>query len=171
MADDDIDALLAEAHRLENLTKSQHFAAPGSIGPPAHGGPSSAQNRFDRDSPGLADSDSTDTGMEESTELALEAVRIRLERHKLKQLRQDRMLRKMIAAWAIGFVAFQLLFANLSFGFFLWHNQAEPDASIMIAWLSSTVVEVVGILWVIARSLFPFNDRHRDREAEKVSVT
>lgn len=166
MSDDEINALLAEAQRLEDLTKSRYSADPGSVGPPIDVGSSSAQNRFDGDDPDLADPDSADTGMEESTELALEAVRIRLERHKLKQLRQDRMLRKSIAAWAIGFVAFQLLFANLSFGFFLWHNRAEPDASIMIAWLSSTVVEVVGILWVIARSLFPFNDRHRDREAE-----
>lgn len=33
--------------------------------------------------------------------------------------------------------------------------------------LAVTAIVVVGILWVIARNLFPFHDKHRDREAEK----
>lgn len=38
---------------------------------------------------------------------------------------------------------------------------------VLITWLSSTIVEIIGILWVIARSLFPFHDRHRDAKGEK----
>lgn len=38
---------------------------------------------------------------------------------------------------------------------------------VLITWLSSTIVEIIGILWVIARSLFPFHDRHRDTKGEK----
>ena len=33
--------------------------------------------------------------------------------------------------------------------------------------LAVTAIVFVGILWVIARNLFPFHDKHRDREAEK----
>lgn len=30
-----------------------------------------------------------------------------------------------------------------------------PDSAVLITWLSSTVVEVIGIMYVIARYLFP----------------
>lgn len=33
--------------------------------------------------------------------------------------------------------------------------------------LAVTAIVFVGILWVIARNLFPFHGKHRDREAEK----
>ena len=37
--------------------------------------------------------------------------------------------------------------------------------------LAVTAIVFVGILWVIARNLFPFHDKHRDREAEKQNPT
>ena len=43
----------------------------------------------------------------------------------------------------------------------------DVPTQVLITWLSSTIVEIIGILWVIARSLFPFRDRHRDTEGEK----
>lgn len=61
--------------------------------------------------------------------------------------------------WALIFVGVQLAVANLFFGWYLWFNRADPDRAIMAAWLTSTVVEVIGILWVIARNLFPYRDR------------
>lgn len=49
--------------------------------------------------------------------------------------------------------------ANIFFGFYLWQIRAHMDSAVMIAWLSASVVEVVGILWVIARNLFPYRDK------------
>ena len=40
-------------------------------------------------------------------------------------------------------------------------------SSILRGILAVTAIVFVGILWVIARNLFPFHDKHRDREAEK----
>lgn len=106
---------------------------------------------------------------EESTSEALEAVKLRTQNLKLDQRQQDMGLRKALAYWAVFFVCVQLLAANVFFGIYLGHNAVKPDTAVMIAWLTSTVVEVIGILWVIARSLFPFKDKLRNKEAEKAS--
>lgn len=50
--------------------------------------------------------------------------------------------------------------------FSFWFDHAVPS-NVMVAWMASTFVEVIGILWVITRSLFPFNDAYRDRDGEK----
>lgn len=57
--------------------------------------------------------------------------------------------------WSIGFVCAQLLAANLFFGWYLWFNRVNPDGKIMIVWLTSSVIEVIGIVVIIATSLFP----------------
>lgn len=50
--------------------------------------------------------------------------------------------------------------------FSFWFDHSVPS-NVMVAWMASTFVEVIGILWVITRSLFPFNDAYRDRDGEK----
>lgn len=80
---------------------------------------------------------------------------------KLKHQKQLLKLRKMVARWALWIVVVQLFLANLFFGFYLGFNLREPNQAIMVAWLTSTVVEVIGILWVIARNLFPYRDKQK----------
>ncbi|WP_151199574.1 hypothetical protein [Cryobacterium sp. LW097] len=68
---------------------------------------------------------------------------------------QDIFLKRVLAYFAIGAVAVQLAVAN----FFFWHylqrlNFAASDP-VMVAWLSATVIEVIGIVAIIARNLFP----------------
>jgi hypothetical protein len=75
---------------------------------------------------------------------------------KLRDMTQTSKLRKQLARFAIMAVSAQLLVANVFFGFYLWETRDlgfEP--SVMIAWLSATVVEVVGIVVIVARNLFP----------------
>ena len=103
---------------------------------------------------------------EESTDAALEATGLRLQTLKLAQREQDMRLRRKLSDYAIWIVIVQLAVANLFFGFYLWHNPIDPQPPIMIAWLSSTVVEVVGILWVIARNLFPYRDKSYPKSAK-----
>lgn len=102
---------------------------------------------------GKADGAVADT--EQDTESALAAVKIRNQTLKTKNREQDIKLRKRLASWAIFFVGLQLIASNLFFGFYLWHNKSDPSQQVMTAWLAASVVEVIGILLVIARSLFP----------------
>jgi low temperature requirement protein LtrA len=74
---------------------------------------------------------------------------------KMRDKEQDIALKKILAWASVAFVAFQLIIANLFFGFYLWHARETTPNSIMMAWLSATVIEVIAILGIIARSLFP----------------
>lgn len=106
----------------------------------------------DADPPEAADAR---TEKDEDSESALLAVKLRLRNAQVDNEEQDLNLRRMVAKWSIGFVCAQLIAANLFFGWYLWFNRVDPDAKIMTVWLASTVIEVIGIVAVIARSLFP----------------
>jgi hypothetical protein len=72
-------------------------------------------------------------------------------------------LRHRIAWFAIWAVTAQLVLADVIFGWYLWVNGGhgiEPE--VMIAWLSATVVEVIGIIVIVARNLFPSPSTRRD---------
>lgn len=97
----------------------------------------------------------TTTEKDEDSESALLAVKLRLRNAQVANEEQDLNLRRMVAKWSIGFVCAQLIAANVFFGWYLWYNRVDPDAKIMTVWLASTVIEVIGIVAVIARSLFP----------------
>lgn len=90
--------------------------------------------------------------------------------YKIAKHNQDNGLRKTLGCAAMVFVAVQLVVSDslvyLYVGFMLPTPQGiEP--TIMITWMSASLVEVIGILWVVARNLFPFHDKHRDKELEK----
>lgn len=74
---------------------------------------------------------------------------------KMRDKEQDIALKKILAWASVAFVAFQLIVANVYFGFYLWHAREMTPNAIMMAWLSATVIEVIAILGIIARSLFP----------------
>jgi len=79
---------------------------------------------------------------------------------KALKLEQNLQLRFMMAIFAIAAVSVQLVAAGLLFWGYLgnrsWRVDVEP--SIMIAFFSATVVEVIGIVIIIAKNLFPSND-------------
>lgn len=64
-------------------------------------------------------------------------------------------LRKNVAWAAIWFVGAQLVMSNVLFSAYVFNNVNSLDSSIMIAWLTATVVEVIGILGIVTISLFP----------------
>lgn len=47
------------------------------------------------------------------------------------------------------------------------YQRMPIPTQVIVAWLSATLVEIIGILWVVTRSLFPFHDGLRDKAAEK----
>lgn len=70
---------------------------------------------------------------------------------------------------ALKFVWRQLLASDVIVGAYvlaMLAMQREVPEGIIVGWMTATVVETIGILWVIARSLFPFRDERRDRDAE-----
>lgn len=83
---------------------------------------------------------------------------------------QENKLREKVATWSLWFVLGQLVVTNATIVAYivimLVVKQYVPT-EVLITWLSSTIVEIIGILWVIARSLFPFRDKHHDTEGEK----
>jgi len=60
-------------------------------------------------------------------------------------------------------MAFQLAFADLIFLVYVVFGEAlRPDAGVMQAWLAATVVQVIGLVYAITRSLFPRRDAQDD---------
>lgn len=83
--------------------------------------------------------------------------------------RQSNWLRVILAVGALFFVGTQLVASDwLVFKYMnaqLAAGRTLPT-EFLIAWLAASLVEVIGILWVIARSLFPFRDKRRNQKAE-----
>lgn len=81
-------------------------------------------------------------------------------------------LRSVIGNWAIKFVSAQIIICDIGMVAYFGHCVSLGTlvpTEVAIAWMTATLVEVIGILWVIARSLFPFRDENRDRDSEKRS--
>jgi hypothetical protein len=74
---------------------------------------------------------------------------------KARDRRQDIGLKRVLAYFAVGAVGVQLLVANWFFHTYLNRVDFVPSDAVMIAWLSASVVEVIGIVAIIARNLFP----------------
>lgn len=72
---------------------------------------------------------------------------------------QARGLRENLFTTVVRLVIWQIAIADGLFATYLLivllAEHRAPDGSVMIAWVSGTVVEVIGILYIIARYLFP----------------
>ena len=82
----------------------------------------------------------------------------------------ENIIRRRLGFWALVFVGFQLFVCDaLMAGYVITELvQGKTIApSVMASWMGASLVEVIGILWVIARSLFPFRDKYRNLTAEK----
>ena len=128
-----------------------------------------------------ADDETTETALEFNLERAkllnrqkeqeLEEQAQKIKRLKARNARRwlSIILRGILAVTAIVFVGIQLWNCNAivsEYVAYMIHTDKESPV-VIISWMATSLGEVVGILWVIARNLFPFHDKHRDREAEK----
>lgn len=110
----------------------------------------------------------------EADKKELENKRIDLENSKValenKKLDGENTLRNRLGTAAIVFVSVQLGVCNIGiiayFVYCICKGWGIPN-EVIVGWMAASLVEVIGILWVIARSLFPFRDSHRDKSAEK----
>lgn len=78
----------------------------------------------------------------------------KMNRAEQKKARQQNRLRKRFFKWA-GLTVVGSLFGNfVLFTIFMVWNKGDIADSVMIAWISATVVEVLGIAYIIANYLF-----------------
>lgn len=64
-------------------------------------------------------------------------------------------LRRHLVYGAFGAVALQLVAANVAFYLYGIERRWDIESEVMIAWLTATVVETLGVVLIIARNLFP----------------
>lgn len=98
--------------------------------------------------------------LEPYEELSLQTV-------KARDRNQNIRLKKMLARFAIAAVSFQLAAAFVVLVYYLCVTSPEPSEMVIVAWLSATVVEVIGIVYIIARNLFPDRARRKSNEEKR----
>lgn len=79
--------------------------------------------------------------------------------HRKKAFDQEIALRRRYASWLLVTMILQLVLANGIFVAHAWvgaHWRLEP--AVVQIWLASTVVQVVGVITVVTRHLFPRRD-------------
>ena len=80
------------------------------------------------------------------------------EASRAERLKDENSLRRRLGYSAIGIVITQLFVCDafvLLYGLYCSHNGWEIPSQVVISWMASTIVEVIGLLLVIAKSLFP----------------
>ena len=95
---------------------------------------------------------------QDNEELSLLAMKVR-------RKKEDIDLRRMIAKFTMWIVVIQIFASNVFMGWYLWFNKETPDKAIMLGWMSSSVIEIVGIMAIVAGSLFP-NKKQKSKNSE-----
>lgn len=78
-------------------------------------------------------------------------------------------IRKTVATWSLRFVGFQIFVCDALIAAYIVVNLVRKitvPSEVIFGVLGTSLVEIIGILWVFTRSLFPFHDSHRDRSKE-----
>jgi hypothetical protein len=76
-----------------------------------------------------------------------------------KDHQQDIDLKKKYADWLLGAVIVQLLLANAVFVAYAWAGEHwHLDAVVIDVWLGATLVQVIGVVAIVTRYLFPRRD-------------
>lgn len=85
------------------------------------------------------------------------------------RIHRENELRTLVGKKSLHFVSQQLWFCNILMLLYcaasLYFSRTIPT-EVILGWIAACLVEIIGILWVIARSLFPFRDKNRDSNAE-----
>lgn len=68
-------------------------------------------------------------------------------------------LRRRLGVAAIVLMAVQLAVADVAFFFYGEANDWKIPGEVVIGWLSSVVVQVVGVVFIVAKNLFPANGK------------
>lgn len=80
---------------------------------------------------------------------------------KLRARDLDVRLKRILAIFVVAAVGAQLVVADLVFAKWMLFGAAAPSDTVVVSWLSATVVEVIGIVAIVARNLFPDRGRRK----------
>jgi glutathione S-transferase len=114
---------------------------------------------------GLEEAEARVRGDERSAELPAHLTHL-AERERAQELylrklfaEQEHGLRQKYADWIIWLLGGQFLVADAVFVAFAWAGMGwEVPSGVIEAWLAATVVQVVGVVAVVTRHLFPSRD-------------
>lgn len=84
-----------------------------------------------------------------------QAVQEELNRAQRRDVRTDSHLRAALGYGSVIAAALQLVSANIAFYIYAIHEHWKLPPEVMIGWLGATVAQIVGIVLVIAKYLFP----------------
>ena len=91
-------------------------------------------------------------------------------RTKLQKIKGENILRMVLGIGSIVLVFIQLIVCDIGIFLYGWECYKrgwQIPTEVVLGWLSASLIEIIGVLWVIARSLFPFRDKRRDTPSEK----
>jgi hypothetical protein len=83
------------------------------------------------------------------------SLKERINEERYKELRAANRYRRAIVRFTLTTVAALVLAATIFMGLYVGSQWHHIEASVMIGYFSSIVVESIGILYIIARYLFP----------------
>jgi len=92
---------------------------------------------------------------EEPHEASDKDVRAAIDKAKLTELEAANEFRQTLVTSTKWTVTALVGCATLFMGLYIWSQWDHIEASVMIAYFASVVAEIIGILFVIARYLFP----------------
>jgi hypothetical protein len=77
---------------------------------------------------------------------------------RLKDIAQERQLRKTVARWTMWGLAVQLVLMDAAFGWYAFRNIGDAGFADTFKWFfAGTLGEIFGIMWVLVAYLFPKN--------------
>lgn len=79
----------------------------------------------------------------------------RISAENLRELANKNTHRERLVKWSLRTVGGLTVSATVLMGAYVWAQWGHVEASVMIAYFTSVVTETIGILYVIARYLFP----------------
>jgi hypothetical protein len=108
----------------------------------------------------LEEGNATDSAIPNEYKFLRERAQLQEIRLRESNAKQDLELRETYAKWLLGILAVELIVVNVIFCLYASKGRdwRLPDGVIQI-WLAATVVQVVGIVTVVTRYLFPRRDQ------------
>lgn len=70
------------------------------------------------------------------------------------RLKQQKSHRHAFFIWAVIAISTVLIFGALMFNWHMVATGGKPSEAVMISWMTTSIVEVIGLGYIIARSLF-----------------
>lgn len=99
--------------------------------------------------------------------LALELRRTKFQKTQqsaeIERLHQQNEMRPKFFKLAAGLTWFIIASNTLIMGYYAWHAKENISSSVLSYWIASTVVEILGIIYIIAQYLFPGAKRKRSK--------